>query len=276
MKGFELQGHRGARGLFPENTLDGFVQAIAFGLDSIELDIAVTSDGVAVVVHDPILNPDLVRLADGSWLEGEGAPIRTLSLAQVQAFDVGRIRPGSALALAHPDQIPRDGARIPTLAEVFKVTQGSDVRVDAELKTDPARPELTVSPEAMAELVVEIARSAGALGRLAIRSFDWRGLDHLRRTHPAVPLAWLTGHEQDSNTPNLVAKSAFGCPFVPTWAPFHGTLDRPSLDLAHRLGLRVVPWTVNETGDMARLIDWGVDGLCTDRPDRAAPLRPPT
>lgn len=274
MRGFELQGHRGARGLFPENTLDGFVQAVAFGLDSIELDIAVTSDGVAVVVHDPILNPDLVRLANGSWLEGEGAPIRTLSLAELRAFDVGRIRPGSRLALAHPDQVPQDGARIPTLREVFEVTQGSGVRIDAELKTDPTRPELTVSPEAMAELVVEIASVSGALDRLAIRSFDWRGLEYLRRAHPVIPLAWLTGQEANSDTPNLVAKFAFGCPFVPTWAPFHGALDRSSLDLAHRLGLRVVPWTVNEAADMARLIALGVDGLCTDRPDLAAPLHP--
>ena len=273
MTGFELQGHRGARGLFPENTLDGFVRAVGFGLDSIELDIAVTSDGVAVVVHDPVLNRDLVRLPDGAWLSGEGAPILTLSFAQVQQFDVGRIRPGSKLAMAHPDQVPSDGARIPALSEVFEVTRVSGVIIDAELKTDPAKPELTVPPEAMANMVVDIARTASALDRLAIRSFDWRGLAYLRHAHPAIPLAWLTDAGSDSSTPDRVAQAASGCLFTPTWAPFHGVLDQAALDRAHALGLRVVPWTVNEPSDMARLIGWGVDGLCTDRPDLAAPLR---
>lgn len=274
MTEFELQGHRGARGLFPENTLDGFVRALAFGLDSIELDIAITADGVAVVVHDPILNPDLVRHQDGTWLAGEGEPIRALSFAQLQEFDVGRIRPGSASARAHPNQMPQDGARIPTLRDVFEVTSFSAVIIDAELKTDPARPDLTVSPEAMADSVVQVATDAHALDRLAIRSFDWRGLDHLRRAHPQIRLAWLTGPGQDADTPDRVAHAASGCPFTPTWAPFHGSLDRPCLDRAHALGLRVVPWTVNLPQDMARLIAWGVDGLCTDRPDLASPLRP--
>ena len=276
MTGFELQGHRGARGLFPENTLDGFVRALAFGLDSIELDIAITADAVAVVVHDPILNPNLVRLADGTWLPGEGEPILALSFAQLQEFDVGRIRPLSALARAYPNQVPQDGARIPTLRDVFEVTSRSAVVIDAELKTDPARPDLTVSPEAMAEKVVQIAVDAHALDRLAIRSFDWRGLDYLRSAHPQIRLAWLTGPGQNADTPGRVAQAASGCAFTSTWAPFHGSLDRPSLDRAHALGLRVVPWTVNLPQDMARLIAWGVDGLCTDRPDLAAPLRPKT
>lgn len=274
MTGFELQGHRGARGLYPENTLDGFVRALAIGLDSIELDIAVTADGVAVVVHDPILNPDLVRLPDGSWLPGAGEPILKLTYAQLQDFDVGRIRPGSALARAHPDQIPQDGARIPTLRDVFEATAGSGVVIDAELKTNPARPDLTVSPEVMADMVVKIATDAHAFDRLAIRSFDWRGLDYLLKAHPQIRLAWLTGPGQDVDTPSRVAQAACGLVVTPTWAPFHGSLDRPSLDRAHALGLRVVPWTVNLPQDMARLIAWGVDGLCTDRPDLASPLRP--
>src|SRR5580692_9855265 len=108
----DLQGHRGARGLFPENTLAGFAAALAIGVDSFELDVAVTADGVPVVSHDPALNPDIVRGPDGHWLTSRGPLIHTLSLAELEAFDVGRIRPGSAYAAEFPDQVPCDGARI--------------------------------------------------------------------------------------------------------------------------------------------------------------------
>lgn len=271
-KAFELQGHRGARGLFAENTIEGFTASLAFPLDSLELDIAVTADGVAVVVHDPELNADLVRGPDGQWLEEKGPSIFSLTLAQVQAYDVGRVRPGSRPALAHPLQVPFDGARIPTLAALFEATAASGIRIDVELKTDPDRPSLTVSPDIMVETVLRTARQAGALDRLAIRAFDWRGLVYLRQHHPEIPLAWLTGEDQGPDTPRVVAEAAKGTPYQPTWAPSHVTLDLPMLEDAHARGLRVVPWTVNRPEDMARLMAWGVDGLCTDRPDLAVPL----
>src|SRR4051812_24085001 len=114
---FDLQGHRGARGLFPENTLEGFVAAAALGFHSFEIDIAVTRDGVPVLHHDPHLNPDTARTPDGAWLPERGPLIRDLNLAGLAAYDVGRIRPGSAYAALYPTQRPIDGARIPTLEQ---------------------------------------------------------------------------------------------------------------------------------------------------------------
>ena len=275
----ELQGHRGARGLFPENTIDGFIASEALGVDSIELDIAVTADGIPVVAHDPLLHPDITRDASGDWLVVPGPPINRLTLAQLRTYDVGRLRPGSAYAVKYPRQIPHDGARIPTLAEVFAATRGT---IDAELKTLPDRPELTVPPAEMAELVVAAADAAGARGRLTVRSFDWRGLYHLKRAHPDIPLVWLTSPETtlraalwwDGPTPAAfngsvpaVVAAAAGAPA--TWAPAHARLSQAGIEDAHARGLRVVPWTVNDPADMARLMAWGVDGLCTDEPDRA-------
>ncbi len=271
MMRFELQGHRGARGLFAENTLSGFVAALSFGLDSIELDIAVTADDVAVVVHDPRLNPDLTRDATGTWLDGIGPSVRSLTMAQLATYDVGRMRPGSKPALANPEQQSADGAYVPTLAEVFVATERSGVRIDAELKTDPSTPDLTVSPEAMAAIVVAVADAAGARHRLAVRSFDWRGLAWMQAHHPDIPLAWLTEGDQ---TPAMVAQAAGNGSIQPTWSPLHRTLERASIAQAHALGLRVVPWTVNEIADIARLVAWGVDGICTDRPDRAQGVCP--
>lgn len=275
---YERCGHRGARGLFPENTLEGFAAAIALGVDSIELDVAVTADNVAVVHHDVQLHPDIARTPDGAWLAGPGPTIRGLTLAALQAYDVGRLRPGSDYAAQFPDQRPIDGARIPTLEATFRAIGAT--RIDAEIKTLPDRTDATIAPEAMAEAIVAAASRTGALPRLSIRSFDWRGLAHLRRTHPEIPLAWLTSARETKDpglwwnlpdhagsTPQAVVRAAGTPAWHPAWAPRHTDLTEPLVAEAHALGLRVLPWTVNDPADMRRLLAWGVDGICTDRPD---------
>lgn len=277
---FELQGHRGARGLFPENTVEGFVATVALGVDAIELDVAVTADGVAVVFHDVALQGDIVRGPDGAWLDGEGKLLRSLTLAELGRYDIGRARPGGRTAAAHPDQAACDGARVPTLRQVFAAT--GTVRIAAELKTLPDHPEATVSSAEMAERVLAVAGACGALGRLDVRSFDWRGLRHLRQHHPGLPLTFLTkpatvaqaalwwggttpaGH--GGSVPRAVAAVAAG---AASWAPANRSLTQAQVREAQALGLRVLPWTVNDPGDMARLIAWGVDGFCSDRPDLA-------
>lgn len=256
---FELQGHRGARDLFPENTVEGFIATRRLGVTSMELDVAVTADDVAVVAHDVRLHPDLTRDASGAWLSGPGPLIRHLTFAELQTYDVGRLRPGSAYAARHPRQVPVDGARVPRLAEIFAALP--DALIDAELKTLPDAPEDTVAPEMMAEAVIAVAKAAGGLGRLRVRSFDWRGLVYLRRHHPAIPLAYLTG---DRGTPEAVV-AASGGPTI--WAPRWDTLDAPTLSRARSLGLSVRPWTVNDPQVAARLLEWGAEGICSDSPD---------
>src|SRR6185369_5270671 len=116
---FDLQAHRGGRGLRPENTLAAFENAIAIGVTTLELDIAITADGVPVISHDPFLNPALARDAQGRWLGGTGPLIRSLSLSELQSYDVGRLNPANDYAKPFAEQRPRDGERIPTLAQLF-------------------------------------------------------------------------------------------------------------------------------------------------------------
>jgi glycerophosphoryl diester phosphodiesterase len=281
MRGFDLQGHRGARALFPENTIEGIAATLAIGVDTIELDITLTADGAVVVTHDADLNPDLTRGPDGSWLAAAGPAVRRLTLAELRRFDVGRLRPGSAYAGLFPDQVPRDGARIPTLAEVLALTVPAGVRVEVELKTSVDRPEL--SPVEAADAVVAVATGAGAVALVGVRSFDWRGLRHLRRHQPEIRLTWLTRADTAANVarwPQAVAAEASG-DRTAVWAPEHRGLTEALVAEAHALGLRVAPWTVNAPEEMARLIGWGVDGMCSDRPDLvrvamlAAGLQPP-
>ena len=271
-----LFGHRGARGLFPENTVEGFAETIALGVDGIELDVGVTSDGVDVVSHDPALNPDIARRADGHWIEAPGPLIRALSLAELRRFDVGRARPAGAVAAAHPAQQPRDGARIPTLKQALEAVPET---VLIEIKTLADRPELTVTPEAMVRATFDAIDQARAGGHVIVESFDWRGPRLARRLRPALPVAWLTRTETVRNARvwwdgphpddfgGSVPRAVVAEAPASTWAPEHVDLTADAVQEAHALGLRVLPWTVNDPARMRTLIAWGVDGFITDRPD---------
>jgi glycerophosphoryl diester phosphodiesterase len=122
---FDLQGHRGARGLAPENTLAAFARALEIGVTTLETDLAVTKDGVIVLSHDPVLNPDIVRGPDGQWLAAPGPAINSLTLAELKRYDVGRIKPATKYAQQFAGQTPVDGQRIPTLAELFDLAKSS-------------------------------------------------------------------------------------------------------------------------------------------------------
>lgn len=273
-----IVGHRGGRGLWPENTLAAFTGALALGVDALELDVAMTADGVVVVSHDPALNPNLTRDAAGAWLSGPGPLIRALTAAELAAYDVGRLRPGTAYSLLFPDQSPHDGEPIPHLAEVLRIS--NDTALIIELKTYPADPGRSVTGPDLAEAVVAVADAADATSRITVEGFDWRGPRHLRNVRNDVRLAWLTSattvrdaavwwggpHPADfgGSVPRAVAAEG-----GPVWGPDHSDLTKDQVDEAHMLGLAVIPWTVNASQDMARLIGWGVDGIVTDRPDRA-------
>lgn len=287
---FDLQGHRGARGLAPENTLVAFARALGIGVTTLELDTAVTRDGVVVVSHDSALNPDLTRRPDGIWLEAPGPAIVSLTRAELLRYDVGRLRPGTPYARNFPDQVPVDGTRIPTLREVYALAKkagNGSVRFNVETKLDPGKPDETPAPDAFADAVLAVAREAGALDRTSIQSFDWRTLRRVQSVAPAVETCylsvqsgedqvqagqpgaspWLAGLDVDDfggSVPRLVRAAGGRC-----WSPSFRDLRADTLGEAHRLGLRVVPWTVNRPEDMAAVIALGVDGLISDRPDLA-------
>jgi len=284
----DIQGHRGARGLAPENTLPAFARALAIGVTTLELDCAVTKDGVVVVSHDPAFNPDIARGPDGKWLQKTGPAIWSLDFQGTQRYDVGRINPASAYAKRWPEQRPVDGTRIPRLADLFALMRKSGnetVRFNIETKISPLEPDATTTPEDFARKLIAAIRAGGMEQRAVIQSFDWRTLQVVQKEAPAIPTVFLTvekgfmdGIQRDKpsspwtagfhvsryggSIPRMV-KAAGGA----VWSPYYAETTREQVKEAQALGLKVVVWTVNAPSDMRRLIEWGVDGIISDRPD---------
>jgi glycerophosphoryl diester phosphodiesterase len=285
----DLQGHRGARGLLPENTLPAFARALEIGVTTLELDIAISRDGELVVSHDPALNPDITRDAAGRFLSGRGPLIKDTEWAELQRYDVGRVKPGSRTAQAFPGQRAVDGTRLPRLAEVFdlaeKISQGR-IRYAIETKVFPVAPQATLPPEAFARRVIAAIRAAGVATRSTVLSFDWRTLQVVQAEAPEIGTVFLTA--QQTWLDNVGARSTIASPWtagirfadhgsVPKmiraaggriWSVFFGDLTPTQLKEAKDLGLTVLAWTVNEHEDIARMLDLGVDGIVTDYPDR--------
>ena len=282
---FDLQGHRGARGLAPENTPPAWAKALELGVDTIECDMGITKDGVVVVHHDLHLNADTTRGPDGKWLEKTGPAISEVSFAELQGYDVGRLKPGTKYAAEFPEQKPADGTRIPKLSDLFDVVKKSGntkIGFDCETKVSPEDRSATLPPAEFARKAIAEIRKAGMAERTMVQSFDWSTLQVIQKEAPEIrtmylssprtlkpaadgkPSPWLAGFspEQYGSVPKAV-NAAGG----KIWAPNQTYLTPEMLAEAHAFGIVVIPWTVNNPVMMNKLLDMGVDGIISDRPD---------
>lgn len=283
---FDLQAHRGGRALWPENTMPAFDNAMSLGVTTLELDTGVSRDGHLIISHDRHQDPAITRDATGKWVEPPTPTWHSLDLADIQRLDVGRIRPESPYAKRFSRQQPMDGTRIPTLAALFdrvKARGADEIRFNIETKIDPTAAGDTVDPERFATLLVGQVREAGLASRVTIQSFDWRTLQVVQRIAPEIATAYLTIDDpQESNVtgPGAAAWTAGFAPAdhggnVPAavkaaggaiWSPYHVNVTAANVAEAQRLGLKVLPWTVNDAETMRKLIGWKVDGIITDDP----------
>jgi glycerophosphoryl diester phosphodiesterase len=283
---FDLQGHRGARGLLPENTLPAFQKALDLGVDTIECDMAITKDGVVVIHHDLWLNPDTTRGPDGKWLESRGPAISELTFAELQKYDVGRLKPGTEYAKTFSAQQAVDGTRIPKLSELFDLVRKSGntkVNFDCETKVSPLERSATRPVEEFTRMAIAEIRKAGMATRTMVQSFDWSTLQIIQKEAPEIrtmylssprtlnptadgkPSPWSAGFNIElhgGSVPRAI-KAAGG----KIWAPNQTFLTPAMRDEAKALGLIVIPWTVNEPEMMNKLLDMNVDGIISDRPD---------
>ena len=290
-EGFDVQGHRGARGLRPENTLPAFEVALDAGVTTLELDLHFSADGQVMVWHDPVVDPAKCRVsldAGPDVPDPDEAPepalaIRNLTVAQLAQYRCDRNpEPGR-----FPDQVPAASEiagtdfRIVPLTEVFSFVQAyaaSDLKTE-EQRAGAARVEFNVetkrlrgeprtiddgfdgtNPGPFELALLATIEEAGLEGRVIVQSFDHRSLRAVRLVNPEIRLAALT--RDPPRDPGLYAEWG-----AAIWSPRASTLDEELLTQAQAAGLLVIPWTVNDPDDMQALIDLGVDGLITDRPD---------
>ena len=302
----EIQGHRGARGLAPENTLPAFAAALTHGVDNLEIDLQITKDGHLIIGHDPALKSYVARGPDGKWVSDPGPVIRHMTLEETRRYDVGRLDPNTRYGQTYPEQKPVDGTRMPTFDEFIALVRKSGayekLRFNIELKLDPRTPELSASAEQQAAAAVKAIRAAGIAERTTLISFNWTTTAAVAKLAPEIDIGlitfeassanenmqrgqpgaspWLNGHDVDAygSVPQMV-KAAGG----KIWVPFWRNVTPELVKEAHGLGLKVNVWTVNDKPTMEKMIDLGVDGITTDYPDRlravmqarGLPLPPP-
>ncbi|REF01192.1 glycerophosphodiester phosphodiesterase family protein [Thermomonospora umbrina] len=303
-RAFDLQAHRGGLGLMVESTLPTFANALELGVSTLELDVQITEDRQAVVTHDRRINPrkcrDTAPLTPGDpEFPYVGRYINTLTLAQVRTMDCG-----SQTLAEFPGQRAVPGARMPLLREVFGLVhryRAYGVKLNVETKVEAGAPHETAPREQFVQITAREVRRARLLRQVTIQSFDWGALMRMGQVEPRLPRIALTNHDflqtgqpgaspwlggldiDDFGGDPLAAIRSFG---VRVFSPVHGFPQngkvtdpgyRPYVTAemvgrAHRMGIKVVPWTIDDEATMAKLIDDGVDGIITDYPDRLRKL----
>ncbi|SMB82553.1 glycerophosphoryl diester phosphodiesterase [Hymenobacter roseosalivarius DSM 11622] len=263
----EIHGHRGCRGLRPENTLAGFMHALELGVDALELDVVISADEQVVVSHEPWLSGAFCRDAAGKRIDPTRE--RLHNLFQLPYAAIRRCDCGSIGNPSFPRQVPETAYK-PLLQEV--ITKGNDYAqrlgrplplFSIEIKCSPAGDgKFHPSPEHFLELVLAVVHATDIAGQTTLLSFDKRVLQVAHNQISSLPLSLLVEDDQP------LAKHLSELGFVPAaYGPEHALVDEKLVAEVHACRMRLIPWTVNEPVEMQRLIALGVDGITTDYPD---------
>lgn len=255
-----VQGHRGARAVLPENTLAAFEYALELGVDTLEFDMGVSQDGAVVIAHDQKINPVICQYKNGNAVEDD-LWIHQLSLEHIKEFDCG-----SKQNPRFKNQQTIAGAEIPTLAEVFELVANSKhpsaktVLFNIETKSDPLFPQAQPEPDLFVEAVYEVVKEYGFESRVTLQSFDHRTLLSAAKYAPDLQRSALFKDAPDDWLEAALASDAH------VISPHHQIIDRRSVTAMQEEGLAVIPWTANSKRQWARLLKMEVDGIITDDP----------
>jgi glycerophosphoryl diester phosphodiesterase len=272
---FDLQGHRGARGLKPENTIPAFIAALDYGVTTIELDVVITKDNQVVVSHEPWMSAEICLKQDSvpvTKTESKTLNIYQMDYAQVLGFDCG-----SRGHARFPEQ-EKMATRKPLLMEVIAAVEDHiknhssyEVDYNIEIKsTKEGDKKFNPAPEVFSDLVHEVLNQYLPMERVVIQSFDFRVLKYWKKKYPTVRLAALV---EKKTSPKAAREALNELNFSPSiYSPDMALLDKETVAIMQKKKIRVIPWTVNEVEEMKKMKSWGVDGIITDYPNRAAEL----
>ena len=277
-----LVGHRGARGLMPENTIEGFEYILDNDIVAIEFDVLLTKDEVPIITHDFHLSKSTTRNADGNWLLKNGPRISDLTIDDLQTFDVGGVDKRSSYGSLHPEQAFFSDVRIPKLSDLLELAcqpKGQNLFLLLEVKSEPS-----IDKRNVVEHIVFEIQKRSLSNRVVLHSFDWDLLDECSLIAPEMPRSYLSQMPESSNDPfdkptEEISPdfSSFNCSIPEAiqaagghlWCPYFKDITVELVTEAHNLGLPVCTWTVNEVEDIENMIDMGIDGIITDYTDRA-------
>jgi len=266
-KAFDLQGHRGARGLYPENTIPAFLYALDLGVTTLEMDVVINAEGSVVLSHEPWMSADICSHPDGRKVkkrEEKDLKIYKMSDAEVAAFDCG--------SRGHSGFRRQKAMRVskPMLRDVFDAVSLRSAEIDREpvlfnieIKSRPERDDVFHPPvDQYARALYDVVKQSGVLNRTSIQSFDPRALEAAHKIDPDISLVLLV-ENRSSIQKNLAHLS-----FKPDiYSPDYKRVKLKTVEFAHAQGIRVIPWTVNTEKVMRKLLALGVDGLITDYPE---------
>jgi len=265
---YDLQGHRGSRGIMPENTIPAMIKALDLGAITLELDLAITKDGVVILSHEPWMNPVICLDPEGNELENND---RSHNIFQMNYDEVLQYDCGSKFHPGFPQQVKFHVTK-PRLDDLIEVAE-KYVR-DFELVLPNYNIEIKSMPEGdgvyhpdpseFSEKVVSLLLDKLPLERFNIQSFDFRVLQYIHKKYPQITLAMLVQNA------GIAEEQLQVLGFQPgIYSPYFSALTKEIVDSIHKKGMKVIPWTVNTSEQMEKLLDMGVDGIITDYPNLA-------
>ena len=259
---FDIQGHRGCRGLLPENTIGGFVKAISLGVNTLEFDLIISKDKQVVISHDTFFRYEITSMVNGEDVTESNQRkfnLYTMDYADIKEIDVGMKQ--------HPrfNSQAKVSAIKPLLKELIETSEriSSKIQFNGEIKS-------TVNGDGInhpqiaefCDLVVAQIKKAHIENRFTIQSFDTRALEYMHKIYPEIKLSYLV------ETKETLKKHVSALTFTPTiYSPDYKLLTKKDVSEAHAFGMRVIPWTVNTIEEIETLIQMGVDGIITDYPN---------
>lgn len=267
--GFDKEGHRGCRGLMPENTIPAMLKAIDLGVNTLEMDIVFTSDNVAILSHEPFFNHEITTKPDGKLIDEKDEKnynIYKMSFVEMQRFDVG-LKP-------HPRFLQQKKMAVhkPSLANLIDSVENyisekkvAKIYYNIETKTQPATDNIFhPAPVAFVDMLMKVIKEKKIEDRVIIQSFDMRTLQYLHKKYPAVKTALLI----ELTDRNSFRKQIKDLGFIPSiYSPEQGLVTPNLIGSCHEKKIRIIPWTVDDKKEILRLKAMGVDGIITDYPN---------
>ena len=263
--GIDWQGHRGARGLYPENTIGAMLEALKYPITTLELDVVISKDKQVIVSHEPWMSEEICLDPHGKKIEGKKHNLYQLSQEEIVKYDCGSI--------PHPRFPKQQKVSVgrPSLGKLLEVTEEAlknlnrtNVQYNIEIKSTPEDEKSGYQPgiPEFSELVIKTILEKIPVSRFVIQSFDWRVLKYVHQKYPEIKLSAL--YEGEIAPAVLIFELGFN-PSI--YSPHYLALKKEHVEGYHKSGIKVIPWTVNDAQVMHSLLEMGVDGIITDYPD---------